>query len=75
MCNASPAGSDCTITSPFRVPFFNPTRPNRFAIAQYWSWVHFSSGWLWQRQQLIEVPRNVTVVDSTRSLKSLWMTK
>ena len=52
-----------------------PTRLNRLARLQYWSWVHFSSGWLWQRQQVMDVPRNVIAVDSTRSDTSLCRTK
>jgi hypothetical protein len=74
-CSASPSSRDCTSTSPARSPFFSPTRENRFANAQYSSWVHFSSGWLWHFAQPIDVPRKVTAVASARSLTSLCSTK
>src|SRR5436190_4160015 len=55
-CTRSPVVSAKITRSSATVPFFERTREKRLANAKYWSFVHFSMGWLWHFAQLIDMP-------------------
>src|SRR5437868_2882002 len=56
-CTRSPVVSAKITFSSGTGPFFERTREKRLANAKYWSFVHFSIGWLWHFAQLIDMPR------------------